>query len=39
LAISPDRHPQGQNADVEALPEYEDWVEKEWKEFRDVADD
>ena len=26
-----DRHPQGQDADVEALPEYEEWVEKEWE--------
>ena len=33
-----DRHPQGQDADVEALPEYEEWVEKEWEEFRDVAE-
>lgn len=32
-----DRHPQGQNADVDALPEYEEWVEKEWEEFGDVA--
>jgi hypothetical protein len=34
-----DQHPQGQDADVEALPQYEDWVEKEWEEFRDVAQD
>jgi hypothetical protein len=33
-----DRHPQGQDADVEALPEYEEWVVKEWERFRDVAD-
>jgi hypothetical protein len=34
-----DRHPQGQDADVEALPEYEEWVEKEWEQFKDVAED
>ena len=34
-----DRHPQGQDADVEALPGYEEWVEKEWEEFRDVAEE
>jgi hypothetical protein len=34
-----DRHPQGQDADVEALPEYEDWVGKEWERFKDVAED
>ena len=34
-----ERHPQGQNADVEALPEYEEWVEKEWEEFKDVAEE
>ena len=34
-----DRHQKGQDADVEALPEYEEWVEKEWEEFRYVADD
>jgi hypothetical protein len=33
-----DRHPQGQDADGEALPEYEEWVVKEWERFRDVAD-
>jgi hypothetical protein len=27
-----DRHPQDQDADVEALPEYEEWVMKEWKQ-------
>lgn len=32
-----DRHPQGEDADVEALPEYEEWVLKEWNEFNDVA--
>jgi hypothetical protein len=34
-----DRHPQGQDADVEALPEYEEWVMKEWEQFKDVAED
>jgi len=34
-----DRHPQGQDADVEALPEYEEWVMKEWERFRGVAED
>lgn len=34
-----DRHPRGQDADVEALPEYEEWVLKEWEEFKDVAED
>lgn len=34
-----DRHPQGQDADVEALPEYEEWVMKEWVQFRRVAED
>lgn len=34
-----DRHPEGQDADVEALPECEEWVEKAWEEFRDVAED
>ena len=34
-----DKHPQGQNADVEALSEYEEWVENEWTEFRDVAEE
>jgi hypothetical protein len=33
-----DRHPQGQDADVEALPEYEEWVEQQWERFRDVAE-
>jgi hypothetical protein len=33
------RHPQGQDADVEALPEYEEWVLKEWEQFKDVAED
>ena len=32
-----DRHPQ-EDADVEALPEYEEWVEKEWERFNDVAE-
>jgi hypothetical protein len=30
---------QGQDADVEALPEYEEWVMKEWGQFKDVAED
>jgi hypothetical protein len=34
-----DRHPQGQDADVEALREYEEWVEKEWEQFKDVAEE
>jgi hypothetical protein len=34
-----DQHPQGQDADVEALPEYEEWVKKEWRRFDDVAGD
>jgi hypothetical protein len=34
-----DRHPQGQDADVEAFPEYKEWVEKEWEQFKDVAED
>ena len=34
-----DRHPQEQDADVEALPEHEEWVMKEWEEFKDVAED
>jgi len=34
-----DRHPHGQDADVEVLPEYEEWVEKEWQQFKDVAED
>jgi hypothetical protein len=34
-----DRHPQGQDADVEALPEYEEWVLKEWEQFRDAAEE
>jgi hypothetical protein len=34
-----DRHPQGQYADMEALPEYEEWVLKEWEQFRDVAEE
>jgi hypothetical protein len=34
-----DRHSQGQAADVEALPEYEEWVMKEWEQFKDVAED
>jgi len=34
-----DMHPQGQDADVEALPEFEEWVEKEWQQFKNVAED
>ena len=34
-----DQHHQGQDADVEALPQYEEWVMKEWEEFKDVAED
>jgi hypothetical protein len=34
-----DQYPQGQDADVEALPEYEDWVMKEWEQFRDMAEE
>jgi hypothetical protein len=29
-----DQHPQGLDADVEALPEYEEWVMKEWEQLR-----
>ena len=32
-------YPQGQDADVEALPEYEEWVMKEWERFRDMAEE
>jgi len=28
-----DKFPKGQDADVDALPEYEEWVEQEWKRF------
>lgn len=28
-----DKFPKGQDADVAALPEYEEWVEQEWKRF------
>jgi hypothetical protein len=34
-----DRHPQGHDADVEVLHEYEEWVEKKWEQFKDVAED
>jgi len=34
-----DRHPLGQEADVEALPEYEEWVMKAWQQFKEVAED
>jgi len=28
-----DKFPKGQDADVVAVPEYEEWVEQEWKQF------
>ncbi|MBL8795627.1 MAG: hypothetical protein JNM56_17105 [Planctomycetia bacterium] len=28
-----DSHPTGQEADVEAEPEFEEWVEQEWQRF------
>lgn len=34
-----DRHPRGQDVDVEALPEWEEWVMKEWEQFKTVAED
>jgi len=34
-----DRHPQGQDADVDVLPECEEWVMKEWERFKHVAGD
>ena len=34
-----DRYPVGQDADVEALPEYEAWVTKEWEQFKNVAEE
>jgi hypothetical protein len=34
-----DQHPKGQDADIEALPDYEEWVMKEWKQFEDVAEE
>lgn len=34
-----DRHPHGQDANVEALAEHEEWVQKEWEEFKHVAED
>lgn len=34
-----DRNPQGQDADVQALPEHEEWVLKQWEEVKDVAED
>jgi hypothetical protein len=33
-----DRHPRGQDADLDALPEYEEWVLKQWEQFKDVAE-
>lgn len=32
------RHPQSQDADVEVLPEYEEWFERAWAEYKDVAE-
>lgn len=32
-----DEHPTGQDADVVALPEYEEWVEEQWKRFTGPA--
>ncbi len=34
-----DQHPRGQDADFEALAEHEEWVLKEWEQFKDVAED
>jgi hypothetical protein len=34
-----DRHPQGQDAEVEGRAEYEKWVQKEWKRFRGWGED
>ena len=34
-----ERHPQGQDADVEALPEFEDWVMKEWERIEYMVND
>src|SRR5262249_32905236 len=34
-----DRHPRGQHAYVEAVREYEEWVMKEWEQFKSVAED
>lgn len=34
-----DRFPKGQDAEIEALPEYEEWVNQEWGRFKSVADD
>ena len=34
-----DLHPRGQDVDVEALPEWEEWVMKEWGQFKTVAED
>jgi hypothetical protein len=30
-----DTFPRGQDTDVEARPEYEEWIEQEWKRFQD----
>ncbi len=34
-----DQYPQGQDDEVEALPEYEEWVMKEWEQFKDMAEE
>jgi hypothetical protein len=34
-----DQHPQGQETDVESLPEYEEWVVKEWEKYKEVAEE
>jgi hypothetical protein len=33
-----ERHPRGQDADVEALPEHQERVLEEWKEFAHMID-
>jgi hypothetical protein len=34
-----ERHPQGQDAELEAIPEWEEWVLREWEQFKNVAED
>jgi hypothetical protein len=34
-----DRHPKGQDDDAVAVPEYEEWVIKEWERYKKVAED
>jgi hypothetical protein len=34
-----ERHPRGQGADVEALPEWEEWVLQAWERFKNVAEE